>query len=78
MKPTYGSVFMSESLEKMILHTHTHLFNDREYPRLAVVVTISADAEIDLLWEGICLVGCGKFKNATVMVSGVFRSVWCR
>lgn len=46
----------------------THLFNDREYPRLAVVVTIGADAEIDLLWEGVCLVGCGKLENAIATV----------
>jgi hypothetical protein len=45
-----------------------HLFNDREYPRLVVVVTIGADAEVDLLWEGICLVGCGKLENAIATV----------
>lgn len=47
---------------------YTHLFNDREYPRLVVVVTIGADAEVDLLWEGICLVGCGKLENAIATV----------
>ncbi len=41
-----------------------HLFNNREYPRLVVVVTIGADTKIDLLWEGICLVGCGELENA--------------
>jgi hypothetical protein len=46
----------------------THLFNDREYPRLVVVVTISADAEIDLLWKGIRLVGCGELENAATTV----------
>ena len=51
---------------------HTHLFNDGEYPRLVVVVTIGADAKIDLLWEGICLVGCSKLENAIPTVSGCF------
>lgn len=57
---------MSENLEKKIWHTH--LFNNREDPRLVVVVAISADAEIDLLWEGICLVGRGKLENAIATV----------
>jgi hypothetical protein len=43
-----------------------HLFDDREYPRLAIIVTVGADAEIDFLWEGICLVGCGELENAIV------------
>jgi hypothetical protein len=57
---------MSENPERHCIHTH--LFNDREYPRLVVVVTIGADAEIDLLWEGICLVGCGKLENTIATV----------
>ena len=53
-----------------------HLFDDREYPRLAVVVTVGADSEIDLLWERICLVGCCELENAIVM-DEVGYFAWC-
>lgn len=57
---------------------HTHLFDDREYPRLVVVVPIGADAEIDLLGKGIRLIGCGKLENAYRHGVRVLRLVWCR
>ena len=62
--------FMSENRTHTHTHTHTrtHLFNNRQYPRLVVVVTIGAYAEIDLLWEGICLVSCSKLENAITTV----------
>jgi hypothetical protein len=52
-----------------------HLFDDREYPRLAIVVTVGADPEIDLLWEGICLVGCGELENAVATGKGASLGV---
>ena len=39
---------MSEKSGKKKIAT-PHLFNDREHPRLVVVVTIGADSQIDLL-----------------------------
>jgi hypothetical protein len=47
-----------------------HLFNNGEYPRLVVVVAVGTHAEIDLLWEGICLVGSGELENAIATGQG--------
>ena len=41
-----------------------HLFNNRQHPRLVVIVAVSPDAEVDLVWIGIRLVGRGELENA--------------
>jgi len=45
-------------------------FNDRENPWLAIVIAVGSDAEINLLREGICLVGRGELENATARREG--------
>ena len=60
----------AEKIAKVESRNLTHLFNDRENPWLAIVVAVGSDAEIDLLREGICLVGGGELENATARREG--------
>lgn len=59
----------------MIFRKFAHLFNDRENPRLAIIVAISSDAKIDLLREDICLVGRGELEDAVATREGVSSGV---
>jgi hypothetical protein len=61
----------------------THLLHDGQHPRLVVVVAVGPDAEVDLLWVGIRLVGRSKLEDAVaareraslgVMLQGAYLS----
>ena len=41
----------------------THLLHDRQNPRLAVVIAVRADSEVDLVGVGIGLEGSREFEN---------------
>ena len=42
-----------------------YLLDDRQDPGLVIVISIRADAEVDLLRKGICLVGCSQLEDAS-------------
>lgn len=44
--------------------TERHLFDDRKDPWLVVVVSVCYDAQVDLVWVGICFVYRGECEEA--------------
>ncbi len=53
--------------------TSTHLLDDRENPRLAVVIAVRADSEVDLVGVGIGLEGSGKLEDPATRRSALRR-----
>ena len=75
MYEAYIVAYLHEKKSQVIFQEIAHLFNDREYPRLAIVVTVGSDAEIDLLREGVGLVCRGELENAVAMREAVSSGV---
>jgi len=45
------------------MRIQTHLLHDRQNPRLRVVITVSADAQVNLLIGGIFAIGLHQAKE---------------
>lgn len=46
-------------------HNETHLFDHGEDPWFVIIVSVSSNAQVDLLREGILLVACRQLEDAT-------------
>lgn len=53
------------NLDSWVGSQDTHLLHDRKNPGLAIVVTVSANAEVDLFRVGVSDVSSGEGKDAT-------------
>lgn len=51
----------------------SHLLDRRQYPRLSIVVSVGAYAEIDLLRILVCLVACCELEDSVKRDQEQFR-----